>query len=231
MQKPLHTLSGFTLIELSLVLVIIGLIVGGVIGGKSLIDSSRLQKITADIKTFQTATNNFKLQYNSLPGDWSEPLAYFPSWTSVASGYATGNGNGVVDMENEGTMFFKHLSLTQLIPGSYHRNGSNFPIGQGNPAGSITNTAFSVRGINNIVVTQIRFAAYLASHNSYNGGSLNGRQAKNIDKKSDDGLPQSGKITSAIGVYIPAYTETCRNNYPLDTPETLDCILLFDVIR
>jgi prepilin-type N-terminal cleavage/methylation domain-containing protein len=61
--------SGFTLVELSIVLVIIGLLIGGILVGQSLIDSSKLQSLVKQIQQYEIAAQNFKVKYNSLPGD------------------------------------------------------------------------------------------------------------------------------------------------------------------
>lgn len=63
--------KGFTLVELSIVLVIIGLLVGGIMIGKSLIGSSEIRAQISQIETFKTAANSFKLKYGALPGDIS----------------------------------------------------------------------------------------------------------------------------------------------------------------
>lgn len=60
---------GFTLIELSIVLVIIGLLVGGVLVGRDLIEAGQLRTQIAQIEEYTTATHTFRLKYNCLPGD------------------------------------------------------------------------------------------------------------------------------------------------------------------
>src|SRR6187549_3006919 len=63
--------KGFTLIELSIVLVIIGLIVGGVLVGRDLIKAAQLRKQISQITDVNLGANTFKLKYNALPGDIS----------------------------------------------------------------------------------------------------------------------------------------------------------------
>lgn len=60
---------GFTLIELSMVLVIIGLIVGGIVVGSAIIRAAELQSILTDIDHYNAAVYTFKSKYNALPGD------------------------------------------------------------------------------------------------------------------------------------------------------------------
>ncbi len=128
MQKHNHTSSAFTLIELSIVLVIISLIVGGVIGGKSLIHSTRLQSVLTDINGFQTASNTFLLQYDAYAGDFSEGYDYWSNGSNSICGTdatahygCNGNGNGIIgdaggyrDLD-EPLRFWKHLQLADII--------------------------------------------------------------------------------------------------------------------
>ena len=80
--------KGFTLIELSIVLVIIGLIVGGVMVGRDLIEGARIRAQIGQFQEYQIAINGFRLKYNCLPGDCAE--------ASNLSLGTSGNGNGLV---------------------------------------------------------------------------------------------------------------------------------------
>jgi len=68
--------SGFTLVELSVVLVIIGLIVSGVVGGVALVRQSKVRSLITDYNKYKVALNTFKLEYNAIPGDFSNASAY-----------------------------------------------------------------------------------------------------------------------------------------------------------
>jgi prepilin-type N-terminal cleavage/methylation domain-containing protein len=82
---------GFTLIELSIVLVIIGLIIGGVMAGKDLIKAATIRKAISQIEQYETGVNSFRLKYDALPGD-------LPNATSLLNASATnGNGNGIIE--------------------------------------------------------------------------------------------------------------------------------------
>jgi prepilin-type N-terminal cleavage/methylation domain-containing protein len=99
-------MKGFTLVELSIVLVIIGLIVGGVVGGHSLIKNARLNSVVGEVQEFQTAIRAFELQYDYLPGDWPDAQEYYPDWVGPADDEKDGDGNGRITGGAEGRMFF-----------------------------------------------------------------------------------------------------------------------------
>ena len=61
--------KGFTLVELSIVLVIIGLLIGGVLKGKSMIDNAKVKRIKSDIDGIVAATYGYQDKYGFLPGD------------------------------------------------------------------------------------------------------------------------------------------------------------------
>src|SRR6185312_5200238 len=89
--------SGFTLIELSIVLVIIGLIVGGVLVGQDLIKAATIRAQISQIEKYNTAVNTFRSKYNAIPGDIvaSQAAAFGMATRSGAEG--RGDGNGLVE--------------------------------------------------------------------------------------------------------------------------------------
>lgn len=92
----------FSLVELSVVLIILGLLVGGIVGGRSLIKSAELRSITSEAQSYLTAVSSFREQYSALPGDMANATDYWGAVhatpatcrTTTASGSLTCNGNG-----------------------------------------------------------------------------------------------------------------------------------------
>jgi prepilin-type N-terminal cleavage/methylation domain-containing protein len=100
-----HKERGFTLIELSIVLVIIGLIVGGVLVGQDLIRAASIRATISQVEQFNTAVNTFFGKYNALPGDMNYSVAANYGFEAVdlgghlrgANGVGSGNGDGLID--------------------------------------------------------------------------------------------------------------------------------------
>jgi len=104
--------KGFTLIELSIVLVIIGLIVGGMLVGRQLLQLATTRKTISQLQDMDATLNAFRTKYNCLPGDCIRATQYFP--TSV-----NGDGNGTVDGYPESPNLFNHLLQAGMITGTY----------------------------------------------------------------------------------------------------------------
>jgi prepilin-type N-terminal cleavage/methylation domain-containing protein len=127
--------QGFTLIELSLVLVIIALLVGGVLVGKTLIKTAQARQAISAIDRIGAAVNTFKSKYNCLPGDCASARKFFPTCTaddvySTCNGDGNGkisNGNNTMSAVTEGFVrMWEHLNLSGLFPSNI-QNGTFWP--------------------------------------------------------------------------------------------------------
>jgi prepilin-type N-terminal cleavage/methylation domain-containing protein len=128
----------FSLVELSIVLVILGLLTGGVVTGRSLIRAAELRAIPTEISQFQTAAMTFKQKYFALPGDMANATQFWgrlngqctthtPAPSVTNDGVCNGDGDGLVNNEtgdgsgnwNEAHMFWRHLQKAGLISGTF----------------------------------------------------------------------------------------------------------------
>jgi len=92
-------LRGFTLVELSIVIVIIGFLVAGIAAGTSLIEEAKMRSIVTDFDTFKTAFNGFNAKYAGVPGDTKNGDAFFPNCGDTP-GDCVGNNDGSIVAAN-----------------------------------------------------------------------------------------------------------------------------------
>ncbi len=127
--------SGFTLIELSIVLVIIGLIIGSVLMGKDLIKAAEIRATTQQIEKYSTAVNTFRIKYGGLPGDLkAADAARLGFFNTGMTGGGQGDSNGLIQSANsaanpdqpdpygEGLILWRQLSEAKMIEGNYGKD-------------------------------------------------------------------------------------------------------------
>ncbi len=207
--------QGFTLIELAIVLTIIGLIVGGIISGQSLIRAAELNNVVGDIEKYTTAVNVFKDKYGELPGDMSNAKKMWPSMSCTDTttsdgnpGGCNGDGDGKHNSYAEAFRAWQHMGLAGVIDKTYSgiNNGhSHFhaTIGVTLPETGIKNAGFMFYELEKIAPGHPYWFPNNYGKTFMIGESLNGypsdpfisvAEAKNIDKKIDDGSPSKGKL-------------------------------------
>jgi len=119
--------AAFTLIEMAIVLVIIGLIVGGVLVGQNLIAAAGARATITQIEKYNQAVNTFRDKYGGLPGDLNASLATQFGFVARGSLTGQGDGNGVIEAGpcgwcemGETTVFWVDLSTAKLIDGAFN---------------------------------------------------------------------------------------------------------------
>lgn len=121
--------------ELSIVLVIIGLVIGGVLLGRDLIKAAEIRATTQQIEKYNTAVNTFRLKYRGLPGDLkATDAAAFGLFNTGMTGGGQGDFNGLIQSTNsaahpdqpdpygEGLILWRQLSEAQMIEGNYGKD-------------------------------------------------------------------------------------------------------------
>jgi len=228
--------KGFTMVEMAIVLIFIGLIIAGVIGGRSLVRNSQLLSVSDDLTKYRTAVTLFEDQYAAFPGDMLDAYSVFDvdatnnicGTNALAPAGCNGNGNNVINNGGEDVRSWQHLSLAGILQGrlSGALVDGNFVPGTNVPQSKIdgggywlhTNTLFG-RTDNSIA---------FASGGGLNEEILTTREAWSIDAKIDDGVANTGDVMSVDGVAgcVNTAGPGTINDYRLTTTNT-SCIMVF----
>ena len=209
--------SGFTLIEIAIVLVIIGLLLGGVLKGQELINSAKVKNLATDFKNIPVFIYGYQDKFKALPGDDAAVQAHVNGTLATTNGTP---GNGIIEGNwnstnntDESILFWQHVRLAGLAPGETTVNAA---------AGNTympTNAVGGNIGITNsgagLPITGLK-GTYIVCSNG-----IAGKFAKQLDTTMDDGNTATGSMqvtaagTSVGGAAIPT---TGVNGINDDTP-------------
>lgn len=184
--------SGFTLIELAIVLVIIGLLLGGVLKGQELINSAKAKNMANDFRNIQVQIYSYQDKFRALPGDDKAAITHVGATTN-------GDGDGVIEgawnggsettpANTEAVNVWQHLRLAGLAAGStVIADATYFPTNaEGGKIGIQSNPQNTISGLS-------------GSYAICSEGIL-GRFVKQLDVTLDDGNPATGSLRAAASV-------------------------------
>jgi len=184
--------DGFTLVEIAIVLVIIGLLLGGVFKGQELIESSRAKGAARDMEGVSTAHHSYLDRYRRLAGD-DGPLAALQgrggAWAQIGE---AGDGNGILAVGNdqtfsgggEGAAFWQHLRAAGFLNGN--------PVDGG--AAALPRNAFGgLVGVSSAGVTGMPVGTKVCM------SQVPGKIAQAMDAQLDDGSASAGAVRATLG--------------------------------
>lgn len=190
-----HPLSGFTLLELLVVVIVLALVSVGILMSRNIVELARMQSVVSEYQKFNAAFTTFQLRFRSLPGDSPHATAYFGAVTQ------NGNGDGKIDLSGESLLVWQHLHhggldstaytgalvtdkvLTGVnVPGSLVEEGSYRSFHQETP----------LSGLSGNVIQFGRDNGQL----SLREGALTPADALQIDRKLDDGALKQGLMVA-----------------------------------
>lgn len=182
--------QGFTLIEISIVLVIIGLLTGAVLKGQQMIENARYRSLLNQIDSIRAAFHTFTDRYGYYPGDMPNASTRLSAPDGVV--IRNGNGNGILNggqCENDGEscIAWQHLILAELIPGDKTATGlDRAPLhAYGGRMNGISQVWVSGRGYIDGIELILK--------------NVPGEVAQRLDEDRDDGDPKTGTILERWG--------------------------------
>lgn len=219
--------DGFSLIELAIVLIIMGLLIAGILKGSDLIESARLKRVISQLNEFRMATGSFLDKYDSLPGDFNKASLL------IKPDLRDGNGNGLVEggglaPGSEALSFWTHLAAAGFIgsPGAPEDLNTG-EFGKGAPESSLGGGFTVEHNPNGLKGLWFILGKKQGDHGT--GGLLTPTQAMAIDKKMDSGHPTSGKVRAIDGTDRGAHAcVTERGTYNVENNEPA-CVLFFQL--
>lgn len=247
--------TGFTLVEMSIVLVIIGLLVGGILSGRALITAAGLQSIANDIKQNSTAIVSFRDKYMALPGDMPNATAFWgadsggcTAWHAVTAPMkptCDGNFDRMIATNqfslDERFLAWQHLANAEMIAGQYTGksadSGNNTPKrGVNLPPAKVRDSYWTIFWLGPIGTADANFYGGDYRNGSWllrgtGGGALTPQEMLSLDIKVDDGKPAIGTIRTLkkTSTWSPNCTsdDTSSATY-IGTDDTTMCNLQID---
>jgi prepilin-type N-terminal cleavage/methylation domain-containing protein len=189
--------SGFTLIELAIVLVIIGLLLGGVLKGQELINSAKVKNMASDFKNVQVYIYGYQDKYKAIPGD-DTAAASRNAGATTATTPASGQGNGLIQGEwdsvtatDESFLFWQHVRLAGLAPGpTTFADAAALALYQPRNADGGRIGVQSVNGMTEITGMTGAYAVCSTG--------ILGKFAKQLDTTMDDGETSTGSVRAVV---------------------------------
>jgi len=193
---------GFTLIEIAIVLVIIGLILGGVLKGQELINSARVRSMTDQVNGITAAWFAFQDRYRALPGDYSQASI------QINAALTNGDGNGQIDSDLERGQVWAQLQAANMLIGSY--DGATTVAGYSCVASTCPQ---NILGRSMLITFDKQGVGSASNSNEFwSGNSISALVLAEMDRKMDDGVANTGDMRIGKGKAGSGWTTTDAGN-------------------
>ena len=225
---------GFTLVELSIVIIIIGLLVTSIVGGQKIVDNAKANKLINNVNTIKSSASIFQTTFDAIPGDFNEAYSYWTTDCDSSSSECNGDDDGEIDSSaatgetyTESKFFFHHLNLAGILNNTYDPTSSTL-------TDYLFDFSFYTYGAYGTALYDDGTSGYfhegadnyllIGTGSAYDEAFISPRWAYKLDSKIDDGLPESGLVTIYISdssldtactngtsaYYLASDTEACN---------------------
>ena len=231
-MKTKHSQSGFTLVEIAIVLVIIGLLLGGILKGQEMITQARIKNVVNDLNGITAAYFSYQDRYKAAPGDDAQAQ---PRW-GQAYGGSNGDNNGVVGATNppagqgynapamapaavpnpsavavgaanEITNFWHHLRISGFVAGP--NQGAGATTQPTNAVGGIIGVQTGGMGLNGLIVCSANVPDKIATavdtqldDQRSNAGNLRGLDQTGLGSNPPVALPSANYVEDGTKQYL-----------------------------
>lgn len=201
------TNQGFTLIEIAIVLVIIGLLLGGVLKGQELINNARVKSFANDFRNIPVAIYAYQDRFRAIPGDDQQASTHVNGGTNATTPAGTlGNGqiNGAWNTTtntDESCVFWQHIRLANLAPGSTTVNCAGAGYYPTNASGG----NIGVQSSNGFTLIALPAPAMAGTY-IICSSNISGQFVVQLDTLLDDGNPQTGAMRAIDVTALAAAT-------------------------
>lgn len=197
-RKRRQRQAGFTLVEIAIVLVIIGLLLGGVLKGQELITQAKIKNLINDLNGISSAVYGYQDRYRKLPGD-DNGAGRWPSNAGNGNGVIEGCYNGAATCTGgvtggntaESLLFWNHLRHAGFVGGATVTGAPTATILPQNAVGGYLGVQTGAYGMGTLVLCS---------------ANISGKIAGAIDSAIDDGLPNTGQVRAASPAGLNAVT-------------------------
>jgi prepilin-type N-terminal cleavage/methylation domain-containing protein len=207
-NRKISTEAGFTLVEIAIVLVIIGLLLGGILKGQEMITQAKIKNVVNDFNGIAVAVTSYQDRYRFLPGDDKGANS---RWTTQNP--ASGDGDGVIAglykatasappaAGEESNLFWQHLRIAGFVPGP--TTGAASGTQPPNAAGGLIGVENAVVGTNGLGFTGLTICS----------SNIPDKIASAIDTQMDDGSSATGQVRAQLGGSNPVLAASPATGY------------------